>query len=179
MSGILINDMSDHLPCISVLKNVRTRKGETITITKRNMKGDNLSQLKKAVANINWETVLCPNGTEVDVDEQFESLHNVLLTKLDEHCPEKTVTLSAKKILREPWLTKGLNKSYNKQRQLYKMFLTDRSETNERKYKVYRNTLQRIVRKEKQSFYNNQCLKFKANSKKLWETINRITKKKK
>ena len=61
---------------------------------------------------------------------------------------------------------------------MYQQFLKDRIESKEQKYKAYRNTLQRITRKEKQACYNMQCITFKSNSKKLWQLINRITNKK-
>ena len=156
LSGIIINDMSSHLPCISILKNVKTRKGETVTVSKRDMKGQNVACLKRDLVNVNWDDLLCMKG--ISVNEQFEVFHDLLLVKLDAHCPVKSYDLSPKKILREPWLTKGLLRSYTKQKSLYKEFLMVKDEESELKYKEYRNTLQRIKRKEKQCYYNTQCL---------------------
>ena len=36
-SVVLINDLSDHLPCISVLGNIKSRKGEKVNLIWRNM----------------------------------------------------------------------------------------------------------------------------------------------
>ena len=33
-NSVLINDLSDHLPCILIIHGINTGKGETITITK-------------------------------------------------------------------------------------------------------------------------------------------------
>ena len=174
LSGILINDMSDHLPCISVIKNAKSLKDETIVIMSRDMKGDNLKELRKSLKIKDWSNIL-PSMT--DVDNQFETFHELLMFELDKYCPEKRISVSPKRTLREPWLTKGLINSFRKQRALYHQFLKDRTEIKEQKYKVYRNTLQRITRKEKQRYYNNQCITFKSNSKKLWQLISRISNK--
>ena len=139
------------------------------------MKGHNLSSLKKDLSLVDWETLFTDNTN--DVNSQFDIFHDLLLNKLDDHCPLKSFDLSSKKIIREPWLTKGLLKSQTKQRLLYKNFLLEKSEINELKYKTYRNTLQKIKRKEKQTYYNKHCLQFKSNSKKLWKIINVLTKK--
>ena len=141
------------------------------------MKGNNINQLKKALNTIDWTDVMSLNDCQADVNVQFDCFNEVLLEKFNEYCPEKMIVMSSKKILREPWLTKGLLKCYAKQRTLYKQCLVCRNSESESKYKVYRNTLQRIIRKEKRSYYTNQCIQFKSNSKKLWQMINRITKK--
>ena len=175
LSGILINDMSDHLPCVSVIKNAKSLKGETIVTMSRDMKGDNLKELKKSLKNKDCMNIL---PGKIDVEDQFETFHEMLMSELDTFCPEKTISVSSKKTIRELWLTKGLVNSFRKQCLLYHQFLKDRTEIKEQKYKVYRNTLQRITRKEKQRYYNNQCITFKSNSKRLWQLINRISNKK-
>ena len=43
--------------------------------------------------------------------------------------------------------------------------------------KVYRKTLQRIIRKAQLNYYKLECLKFKSNTKKLWKIINKIARK--
>ena len=160
---------------ISVIKNAKSLKGEMIVITSRDMKGDNLKELRKSLKNKDWINIFV--GKE-GVDDQFEIFHKMLMSDLDKFCPEKTISVPSKQIKREPWLTKGLINCYKKQRLLYQLFLKDRTEIKERKYKVYQNTLQRITRKEKQKYYNNQCITFKSNSKRLWQLINRISNKK-
>ena len=142
------------------------------------MKGHNISSLKKDLQSVDWNSLLLEeSGAELDVNSQFDWFHLLLLSKLDIHCPEKMFDLSPKKLLREPWLTKGLVCSYTKQRCLYKTHLISKSVETEQKYKKYRNTLQRVVRKEKIHYYNEQCIQFKSNSKRLWQIINELNKK--
>ena len=70
---------------------------------------------------------------------------------------------------------RGSNASYTNNTS--KSHLVCKSVETEQKYKDYRNTLQRIVRKEKTRYYNQQCIQFKSNSKRLWKIIYELNKK--
>ena len=171
LSGVIINDMSDHMPCITILPNIISRKGETITVISRNMKGENLARLKKSLSSIDWSNVLRSS----DVNSQFKMFHDTLLNTVDNCCPSKSIEISSKKFFKEPWITKGILNSLNKQKLLYKDLLRKRSEEAEMRYKAYRSTLQRITRNIKRNYYTSKCMEFKSNLKKLWNMINRIT----
>ena len=107
-NSVLINDLSDHLPCISIICGINTGKGETITITKRNMKGDNMKLLKASLSSLDWTEL----ATLENPSEQFDLFHSKLIAQLDCHCPEKKHTIPDKFVYKEPWITKGYNKEY-------------------------------------------------------------------
>ena len=44
-------------------------------------------------------------------------------------------------------------------------------------YKQYRNSLQRVLRASKKTYYSQQCVDFKSNTKKLWGIINKVVNK--
>ena len=136
------------------------------------MKGENIKRLKQSLESQDW-TELIGKG---DVNASFEFFHTVLLSRLDEHCPEKIITISNKSVIREPWLFKGLIKSTEWQKELYKIFIKARNEANEQKYKDYRNMLQQILQIQKRNYYREQCIKYTSNTKQLWQMINQITK---
>ena len=46
------------------------------------------------------------------------------------------------------------------------------------KYKIYRNTYNRIKRHAQKTYYQKKALDFKHNTKKLWKLINKVIKKK-
>ena len=63
-----------------------------------------------------------------------------------------------------------------KQRKLYKKTLQNNNKTQDHDhYRTYRNTLKKILRKAKESYYKEQCQNFKRNTSKLWKMINKIT----
>ena len=125
--GIVLSDLSDHLPCIASFRNLKSVKGETLTITTRNMKGSNLTALKSDLAKLDWLTSLL----NMNASDQFNVFHGKLIKLLDEHCPEKTCTIPNKRVIKEPWLTKGLLNCINKQQALYKKFLQAKTELSE------------------------------------------------
>ena len=171
ISLILINDMSDHLPCLTVLKNVVPYKNEKVKFKSRSLKG--LGRLKEELAVMDWSAL----ENEADVDIQTEFLQNKMRKLLDAHCPETELTISSKTLRREPWLTKGLMTSCKKSRDLYKKTLdpTTNNCLSVLKYKQYSNTLTRLKQYAKVAYYQAKCAEFRHNTKNLWKLINKIT----
>ena len=143
--AVLIEDLSDHLPCIAILKDIKSLKGEMITLTKRDTKPELINKVNSDLQQHDWLTEL----QSKTASKQFEIFLDKLLDSLNRHCPEWQITVSGKSIIREPWLTKGLIKCLRKQKLLYKTHLINKNDESDHKYKNYRNTLQRILRNTK------------------------------
>ena len=175
LSGILVDDMSDHLPCLLVLKGKRFEQKEPITITYREMKEDNILKIKKELKEIPWESIMFSDN----VDENFDIFHNQLQECISRNTTEKRITIPYKQRLKEPWMTPGIKKATTKKLYLYKQTLKTKSTQKDKlKYTEYRNTLQKIIRTEKTTYYNKQCLESRTNIKRLWGLINEIIGKK-
>ena len=159
--SVLINDLSDHLPCILIICGINTGKGETITITKRNMKGDNMKLLKVSLSSLDWSGLTILENPS----EQFDFFHSKLIAHLNKYCPEKKHTIPDKFVYKEPWITKVLIHSIEKRKTLYTKYLCQKNIDSETKYKVYRSTLQKILRTAKRNYYTEQCVSFKSNTK--------------
>ena len=108
-------------------------------------------------------------------------MHSVIITSLNKHAPEKNVQVKGR-YKQEPWLTNGILKSMRKQKLLYKksINLDGQAVTTQsvQKYKDYRATLQRVKRFSKMKYYQDECNNLKRNTKKLWNLINTVIKKK-
>ena len=86
-----------------------------------------------------------------------------------------TKTIKYKQLRREPWLTTGLLKSINKDKKLYRLSIRSQALTTDIiKYKNYHQILGKVKRQTKRQYYIDQCKKFKNNTKKLWQTINKV-----
>ena len=168
-SCIIENDISDHLPSLVILPNVYNKKSEPIEITCRDIKPPNIKILNDRISN----EISIPH-TLNNVNEKFNCVHNQLMDLVEEVCPEKVITIPAKRVIREPWVSKSLLKCSTKQRLLYKNFLKDKTKCNETKYKNYRNVLKKVKRKCKRDYYYSKCTEFRQNTKKLWQVINQI-----
>ena len=108
------------------------------------MKGENIKQLRFALSEHNWRNI----HSNTDVSTKFEYVHTTILMYIDQYCPEKRIKISNKKIIKEPWLFKGLIKCMERQKKLYKKHLSTKTEEDMQRYKVYRRTLQKILRKK-------------------------------
>ena len=95
---------------------------------------------------------------------------------LNSKIPLKEKTISAKRCLCEPWLTKGLVRCGKKQLKLYERAIKSGNEEDLRKYKAYKSVLQKTKRNCKKDYYNNKCTQFKSDTKRLWKIINSATK---
>lgn len=79
----------------------------------------------------------------------------------------------------KPWITKGLQNAIKKKNLLYKQFVKSRTPESEMKYKKNENKLLKIIRTNKEHYYNNLLEINQGNSKGTWHVINNIIKGKK
>ena len=114
---VLINDISDHLPCLTVLPNVMTDKQHKQKIKTRSLK--NLSRVQEELKKVDWSILEC----DTDVNSQTIFLQTKIETLLDAHCPEREFVVSYNALRREPWMTKGLMNSRKRSKELYKKSL--------------------------------------------------------
>ena len=115
-SGIIISDMSDHLPTVIRLLNVKQDIKKQQTVTYRKITDENLKLINEDLQGYKWEEILENRGT----DDSFNIIHETLIMSMDKHMPLKTKKLTKKDINREPWITKGVENCIKKQKQLYK-----------------------------------------------------------
>ena len=170
--GILVDDMSDHLPSIVSIKGLKTNKKEPIRITSRDTRTKNVRVLKDSLNQIDWSDIIednCPN-------KSMTNLHNKLVAEVEHFTPVRTYNVNPKRAHCEPWLTSGIHISVHKCKRLYCEFLHNKSnEATEMKYRAYAKLLGCLKRHAKLSYYGEKCRTYKYNTKKLWGIINEIS----
>ena len=165
-SAIVLDDMSDHLPCILTLKNSNNTQAPTFR-AKRKINNDTVNKMVSNLNTVDWiETLSNKTATE-----SFTLFHNILTSTLNKHAPEQLVREKLSKFTC-PWMSKGYRKSLVKSKRLYAKSLTDPSIVQE--YKTYQTVLRKCKRKLKLTYYQSKCVEFKNNGKKMWELINKI-----
>ena len=115
-SGIIISDMSDHLPTVIKLINAKQDIKKQQIVTYRKITEENIKLINEDLQRHNWEEILEKRGK----DDSFSILHETLIRSMNKHMPLKTKKLTKKDINKEPWITKGIEKCIKKQKQLYK-----------------------------------------------------------
>jgi hypothetical protein len=168
-SGILINDLSDHLPIFTILEDDNCLRENTEKyIFKRQNKEKNLNEFQLKLSQYDWE----PVTQATNIDEAYCTFINAIKQLYDITCPIKKVKL--KKQIKQPWLTNGLINACKKQKTLYRKFIQSRSIECEKKYKNYKNKLTSIKRFCKKDYYNKLLENNKNNTKGTWRVLNEI-----
>jgi len=130
-----------------------------------------LKAFKENVSRCNWESVYVN-----DANEAYSSFLNIYLKLYETNCPLKMYI--EKKREQKPWMTKGLLNACKKKNTLYRVFLKQRTEKAEIKYKAYKNKLTKILRLRKETYYSSCLEENKGNMKGTWKIINGLIRKK-
>ena len=173
-SNIIISDISDHFPSMVRMYKPSLFTKKPIRIETRALNDDKIEMIRKKIDKIDWKQELM----DKDTDGAYSLCYDIIQTTLHDISPLKTISIKPQKILQQPWMTLGLQKSQQKQYMLYKQSINKRGNISaEMKYKTYRNKLKEIMRRTKEKYYRDKCFEYKQNTKKLWKMINRITQK--
>ena len=186
ISGLLINDLSDHKIIFTFLndKSYLVKVDKFIDIEKRDERSMNnfINELK----SLNIYDQLDKELTG-DPNENYQLLSSRLNAAREKHMPRKRVKYKKKLHKKSKWITNGILRSINKKDKLYKTLiqtdldntvLYDRLKT---EFKDYRASLRKIIRKAKRDYYTHIFNRHKNDIKKTWslinETLNRNLKK--
>ena len=170
-SSMIIDNISDHLPCLTTLCRITVPRNHDKTVISRDLRKQNLASLQQNLINCDWNTII-KDGNACD---KFTRFHTHLSGVIDNFCPMVDRNLKYKQIRREPWLTPGLFISIKKCKKLYKRSITVGSNSEQtRVYLAYSTSLRKIKRAAKKYYYLEKCNEFKHNTKQLWKTINVI-----
>ena len=119
--GLIISDISDHLPIVSVCFGhflCKDRNGFTI----RDTSGIRVNEFRLKLQNTNWD--FSDQANNVNDPNTAFNIFIVKYTGLFDTCfPFKTIKGKALNSFGKPWLTKSLLRSINKKNMLYKQYL--------------------------------------------------------
>lgn len=175
-AGLLINDITDHLPIFAIFhhkcNNERTPTSNTYTLT-RLRTPDAINALRDDLQKQTWNEVY----SAADPNVAYNAFLSVLTVLYDRHCPFKKISCKNQQMHVKPWMTKGIKNACSKKNLLYKTFLIDRNEESETRYKKYKNKLTNIIRKSKKDYYYKILDQHKSNIQGTWKILNSIIKK--
>ena len=72
-------------------------------------------------------------------------------------------------------MSKGLKKSSKLKQKLYIKFLKNNTNRNEEIYKNFKNLFEKIKTRSKNNYYSSLLIKYKNNTKKIWNIMKEIT----
>jgi len=170
-SGIIITDISDHLPIFTFCgkgKNNFYTERKTITFRPSDPTID--QKIKERLRIIDWSIL-----ENQSAENGYKTFASILREVIDEVAPLQTKSLASKTIKHEPWLTKGILKSSKTLRKLYKKKLgnPDKDDISQ-KFQTYRNMLNKVKREAKKTYYYNELQAHKNNPRKTWQFLNNL-----
>lgn len=173
-SGLLITDISDHLPVFCVCNCSHINR---ITVNKyrciRKLSDDCIKSFNSDLSAVNWDTVL----NESDADIAYTNFMDIFTSLYDKNCPIKKICMNTPTSKSKPWFNRGLRNACKKKNNLYKQFLRHRTTKSKCKYSTYKNKLTSILRFCEKEYYNKLLVKEKYNVKGTWKILNSIIKK--
>ncbi|CAH3132241.1 unnamed protein product [Pocillopora meandrina] len=119
-SGIILNDLSDHLPVFAYFDNATLTRSTERKIVMRTFNDDNLHKFNENLSNAKWSLfrhMEDPNEAYNDFIEGYSRIYNTCF-------PLKVLKGKQVNKFFSPWLSRGLLKSVNKKNRLYKKFVT-------------------------------------------------------
>ena len=118
------------------------------------------------------------SGTKI---ENFESFTTNFQASVDAGCKLAVPKTTKRNAVTNPWITNGLIKSISKKDELYDNWkksisnkLAQGDPTRKETYKTYHKNLKKTIKAAKKNYYYVAFDKYKGNSKKTWEIINKL-----
>ena len=174
VSGLIINDLSDHLPVYQICDYVdNIHQQENQCFETRPINEEKLQSFINTLANMKWEVIL----NNEDVNFTYTKLIEIFANTCESSFPVRKLSRKTKR-QHKPWMTPGLKNACKKKNVLYKRFLKARSDAAEVRYKKYKNKLTSILRYCEKQYYSNLLEESKNNTKETWKIIKSLLNKK-
>ena len=93
-SGILVDDISDHMPTICIIRALKGVSKDPVQIKSRDTRPRNMATLKSRLHTHDWQTLL----SSPDVNTAMITLHETIQSEVNLCIPEVTRTLKRKQV---------------------------------------------------------------------------------
>ena len=174
-SGLLYSEISDHLPIFLICNHVRNYpEDEKNQAMIRKITAEKIAMFNDELLKVTWNDVVACT----DTNKAYALFWNLFSSLLNKHIP-MTKKRSARNIIKQPWITKGIFCSIKKRNRLYKYSLRHPGEESLNNCKSYRNKLTTIIRQSRQMYFAKQFENANGNASSTWNVINQALKKQK
>ena len=170
ISGLLINDITDHLPVFIVYNCNYNKTSKDIRPQYRRVRTEeSMIALENNLIAYDWDSIYKENDVNIAYDKFGKSFKQLY----DKNCPVREDSRKNKH-KNDPWISKGLQNACKKKNTLYREFVKHRTKEAENKYKKYKNKLTSIIRICKKEYYSTILENNKNNIKSIWTILNNV-----
>ena len=176
-ASVLVNDMSDHLPCKVVIKNMYPLKNKAVTKEIRKVTKKSTNRVLLELNKIDWTKEFIGGCDMTSINTNFKTFGDIIKITMNFHMLLRTINVNKIHPSR-PWLYPSLCKCIIKSKKLFAKTLDkNSSDIDHQTYKNYCNVLNRVKQKAITTYFSEKCEEFKQNGKKLWGIIRTIVQK--
>ena len=170
-AGILETDVSDHFPVMLYIETPHPKKCKNhVEFNFRPVNEQTIHAIDDALLNYDWSCL-----HQSDVNHAYATFLDVLNRFIDHFAPSKKIKVKKNKIRREPWFTKGLQKSRFTLTKLYKKAADKSKESREyKRYTAYRNQYNNVKRAAKKAHYDKLFDMHRNDIRQTWSVINEL-----
>ena len=169
ISGLIINDITDHLPIFTIFKYKIKKHIDKSIVQQRKIDNECLNKLKNELEHQNWQAIY----SQKDVNKCYCSFKEKFEDILNNACPLEIKQFKHRR-KSKPWLTCGLINACKKKNRLYKKFLETKLDSDENTYKAYKNKLTKILKNAEKAYYNGLIEQQKHDIKATWKVLNTV-----
>ena len=167
-SGNFISKISDHLPNFLIINDLIS-KVPIIKRQVRNFEHFDLNLFNDDVSRIQILSIL-----STDVNNIYNDFQDKYLELIDKHAPMKTLSNREMRWKQQPWITRQIQNKMRIRDVLHKKYLRSKSTFWFNRFKLFRNSIKKMIFISKKEYYGAYFSKHESNSKKIWEGIGKI-----
>ena len=171
VNGIILNDLSDHLPVFALSSTKFEKPNNETTYYTRDYNDLNIIKFQTKLSQVEWTRVLIGQ----DPNRLFDVFAEEYYRHFEDCFPLKISKLNSCRKSKSPWITKGLLTSVKKKNKLYKKYLANPTPVRDSQYKRYKNKLNHLIRISKKTYYDKKFELAKSDLKTTWKLINEVT----
>ena len=175
-NGIVLNDLSDHLPIFACFYKDFNPHCQQKAF-RRSFSEYNINTSRECLSEINLTIYNRFNG--LDANNSYDIFINEYIKIFDACFPMERIKCRTLQNRNFPWITKGLLKSISKKNRLYKQLINSPNKQRELRYKIYKNKLTHVIRNAKRTYYENRFEIAKNDMKLTWRLVNKVINKRK
>ena len=171
-SGIAYSDVSDHLSTFVMINLTSSwhKKRDDMFFKrdgKRFKREHFLEDLKEEFSTFKVKESFSING-------QFDDFTDRLAKIVNTHTPLRHATRKEKRLRKKPWLSRGILKPVAHKNKMFVDLRKNFDDSLVKKYKTYRNVLNRTIQTAKKIYYHNRLSSNKENPRKIWQIIDEL-----
>jgi exonuclease III len=178
-TGVLINDISDHLGTFINLNINSTRATRSFTpksnqpsSSYRKFSTENIARFQQLISEEAWDTVV----EESDVQTKYNNFEKIYAKHYNEAFPEITSNQKRKKqrVNPKPWILPWLEEACDRKNRFYHNFVKEPTTANKTKYTKMKKFVDKHIKRAKNKYYTAYFKEHHGNSKKQWQIINSL-----